>query len=105
MWFRIHSRGSSFLTRRGVRLNRRYHRQTGPQPIKFRLPTVQHDFDWNALNDLCEISGRVVGWQKSELRSARWRYLVDRAMKNDAGKCVDLDLRTISSTHVTDLRF
>src|SRR5579859_3769861 len=93
------------LTRRAVRPDRRDYGQTRPQPIQLGLPRYQYDFDRNTLNDLCEISGRVIGWQKSELRSASRRNLVDFAMKYDSGKRIDLDLRTVSRAHVTHLRF
>jgi hypothetical protein len=41
-----------------------------PKSIKVWLACEQNDLDRNALHDLSEVSGRVVGRKKSELRSA-----------------------------------
>ena len=78
--------------------------ETRPQPIHFRLPRLQENFHRNALNDLREIPGCVVGRQQSKLRPARGRDLVDLTSKRDSRKRVDLDFRVVARANVTDLR-
>src|SRR5580692_10523333 len=60
-----------------ARIDGRLDRYARTQPADQRIARVDHDLDGNALHDLREISGRVVGGQQRKLLPARGCDAVD----------------------------
>ena len=99
--FRCDSR--SFL-HGGLGVDRRLRRHARPQQ-SIQLPIVEHDLDGDALDDLGEVTGGVVGRQQSELEAAGGRETIDMALQGRRMEAVDLDLDGLPATHVGQLRF
>jgi hypothetical protein len=57
------------------------------------LTGLEDDLHWNALNDLDEVAGRILGRQKAEARTGRARQAVDLALEFTAAERVDVDRR------------
>ena len=57
---------------------------------------VKKDFDRNALNDLNEVAGGVIGWQQSEIRPGAGLKAVDTSGKAMMGHGVNLDFHGLT---------
>jgi hypothetical protein len=71
--------------------------------IEVRLACEQHDLDWNTLNNLGEVSSRVVGREKRELRSARWGDFDDFASECPIRQDVGMNICQSSHSNVREL--
>src|SRR5277367_14766 len=58
---------------------------------------IQPDLYRNALHNLGEVAGSIVGWQQRKLRSAGRSNFDDSAMDNLSGEFVDADLGRIAN--------
>jgi len=74
------------------------------KPIEVWLACEQDDLDRNALDDLGKVSGRVVGWKKSELRSACRGELNYFASECPIWQVVDVDICQGTCLNVCELR-
>src|SRR5271156_587568 len=66
---------------------------------------VQHDLDWDALNDFGEIAGCIVRRQQSKLRSAGGRDLLHLAVNYLAGILVNPKFSGVTNLHIGQLGF
>ena len=69
-----------------------YDRHARAQVAREAVVGVEHDLHRDALDDLGEVAGRVVGRQQGEFLAAGRGDAVDMAFDLDARKHVDLDL-------------
>src|SRR5262252_8976365 len=68
------------------------------------LTVVPRDLDGNALDDLDEVSGRVVGRHQREPRAGRSRDALDLAVERLAAERVDRDVDRIAGADALELR-
>ena len=77
-------------------------------PGRTRVPSaglrIQHDLDRDALHDLGEVAGGIVGRQQREGAAGAGRPAVDMAGQRQVGKRVHGDARRVAETHVGHLR-
>ena len=85
-------------------LDRRIDRHAGAQLAGEPLAGVEHDLHRDALHDLGEVAGRVVGRQQREFLAARRRDAVDMAVEGHAGKGVDRDSDRLAGMDIGELR-
>src|ERR1700721_2719079 len=74
------------LSRAVLDMDTGHRRHARQQPVDQGLPLVERDPDRNALNDLGEVTGGMVGRQQRELRSAGRRNALDPAMQRFIGE-------------------
>src|SRR5215472_7726229 len=79
--------------------------QSGPQSRCDCLVRFQGDLHRHTLHDFCEVTGRVVRRQQSELRAAGGSDIIDSSFEKYAGKCIHPDCRWITGTDMAYLRF
>src|SRR5581483_11773973 len=91
--------GDNRLARHG--LDGRDHGHTGTQLDG--CAAVERDLHGNALHDLGEVAGGVVGRQQREFLAARGREAVDMAVHEAAGEHVDGDVDPLAFMHVCEL--
>src|SRR5208282_1209029 len=94
---------AAMMTGLSSRADRGGYRKTRSQ---FHSPAciIQRDFYRNALHDLGEIAGRVVGRQQGKLRSAGGSDLNDLALDDLSRVFIDADFRRVADFHVGELR-
>src|SRR4029079_17307984 len=87
-----------------LRIHRRSHRQPRPQQMFRVLTGIEHDLDGHALDDLHEVSSRVLWRQQTEARAGGAGDAVDLAIERAAAERVDLDGRALTGAYVLQLR-
>ena len=85
-------------------MNRHHRRETGTQPALQRMVRIEHNLHRDSLDDLGEVTGRVVRRQKGKLRSAGGGDLCHFPVQHYSGKGVDPDVGGISLSDVGELR-
>jgi hypothetical protein len=82
-------------------------RHAGRYEILVSLDTVliEHDLDWNSLNDLGEVSGSVIRWKQCKLVSRTRSKAVNVTVKGMARKRIDFHLNLLSGAHLFELGF
>src|SRR5258708_25948289 len=85
-------------------MNSGFYRHSRQQALQQWLSLVELDANRDALYDLGEIAGGIVGRQQRELRSTGRRYSLDAAMQLLVRESVDCDVDGMAWTNSRELR-
>src|ERR1700751_3522040 len=87
-----------------VQLGRDMRNDRHARPQLDRRATLKHDLHGNALHDLGEIAGGIVGRQQREFLAAGRGERVDVTMHDLTGEHVDGDVDRLALVHIGELR-
>src|SRR5215469_7381914 len=98
------ARTRSFFPPPLARVDARFYRHARNQSIVKPVRIVDEDLYRDALHDLGEISGRVIGRKQGEFRPRGGRECLNVPAQSMSGKGIDGDARLLPNRHVSELR-